>query len=86
MRLFAKVSDPELLLRSLNEMGTAFYRPVKGEIVEAVYFSASRAIYFLGKLNREQYEVLKSQAHPAKRFRLNGQREIIEVDQFEDEN
>ena len=86
MRLFAKVLDPELFLRSLNEMGTAFYRPVKGEVVEAIYFSASRAIYFLGKLNREQYEVLKSLAHPAKRFRINEQREIIEVDQFEEEN
>ena len=86
MRLFAKISDPKLLLRSLNEMGTAFYRPVKGEIVEAIYFSGSRAIYFLGELNREQYEVLKSQAHPAKRFRLDEKREIIEVDQLEDEN
>jgi len=67
-------------------MGTAFYRPVKGEIVEAVYFSASRAIYFLGRLNRQQYEVLKSLAHPAKRLRLDEQRETIEVDQLEDEN
>lgn len=64
MRLFAKVSDPELLLKSLNEAGTAFYRLVEGNIVEAVYFSTSRTIYFLGELTPRQYEVPEGSGLP----------------------
>lgn len=85
MRLFAKINDPELLLKSLNVAGTAFYRPVKENIVEAVYFSGSRTIYFLGELTTQQYEALKGQAYLAKMFRLDEQRGNIEVSQLEEE-
>lgn len=83
MRLFAKVSDPELLLRSLNEAGTAFYRPVRGNIVEAVYFSASRTIHFLGEFTPRQYDSLRGQAYPAERIDVDEQRGIIMVAQLE---
>ena len=85
MRLFAKVSDPDLLLRSLNEAGTAFYRPVGGKVVEAVYFSASRTIYFLGELTPRQYESLKGQAYPAERISVDERWGTIMVDQIVDE-
>lgn len=81
MRLFAKVSDPELLLRSLNEAGTAFFRPVRGNVVEAVYFSASRTIYFLGELSPRQYESLRGQAYPAARISVDEQRGTIVIAQ-----
>lgn len=85
MRLFAKVSDPELLLRSLNEAGTAFYRLVEGNTVEAVYFSTSRTIHFLGEFTPRQYESLKGQAYPAERISVDEQRGTITVAQLEDE-
>jgi len=85
MRLFAKISDPGLLLKSLNEAGTAFYRPVKGNIVEAVYFSTSRMVYFLGELTPQQYETLKAQAYRAESFSLDEQRGTITVSQLESE-
>jgi len=34
MKLFAKISDPGLLLKSLNEAGTAFYRVVEKGLIE----------------------------------------------------
>ena len=83
MRLFAKVNEPELLLRSLNEAGTAFYRVVEGCVVEAVYFSASRSIYFFGVLTPRQLETLKAQAYLAREFRVNERSGDIEVSQLE---
>ena len=83
MRLFAKVNEPELLLRSLNEAGMAFYRVVEGCVVEAVYFSASRCIYFFGGLTSRQLETLKAQAYPAREFVLNERSGEVEVSQLE---
>jgi len=83
MRLFARVSDPDLLLKSLNEAGIAFYRVVEGNLVEAVYFSSSRSVYFYGGLTPQQLEMLKAQAFPAKSLRVNTNRGDIEVDQLE---
>jgi len=84
MKLFAKISDPGLLLKSLNERGTAFYHIVKDNTVEAVYFSASRTIYFIGDLTPQQYDSLKGQAYPAERISFNEQLGTIEVSQLED--
>jgi len=85
MKLFAKVSDPELLLKSLNEAGTAFYRIVEGNTIEAVYFSTSRTVYFVGELTPKQYDTLKAQAYRAERFHINEQTGTIEVSQMEAE-
>lgn len=84
MKLFAKINDPELFLKSLNEQGTAFYRPVEGDLVEAVYFSTSRTVYFIGEISHQQYDILKAQAHRAEKFRINEQLGVIEVSQLEE--
>jgi hypothetical protein len=83
LRLFAKVSEPGLLLRSLNEAGVAFYRRLEGGRVEAVYFSASRTIYFLGEMEPGQLESLRAQAFQARAFRVNEARGEVEVSQLE---
>ena len=84
MRLFAKVSEPGLLLRSLNEAGVAFYRRLEGGRVEAVYFSASRTIYFVGEMVAGELEALKGQAYLARSFRVDERRGEVEVSQLED--
>ena len=84
MRLFAKVSEPGLLLKSLNEAGVAFYRKLEGGRVEAVYFSASRTIYFQGEMEPKQLEALRCQAYAARSFRVNEQRGEVEVSQLEE--
>ncbi len=85
MKLFARIKDPELLLKSLNEAGTAFYRPVEGNVVEAVYFSTSRTVYFVGELTHRQFDTLKSQAYPAASFKIDEIQGTIEVSQLEAE-
>ena len=82
MRLFAKVSDPDLFLRMLYEAGTAFYRPVKKNTVEAVYFSSNRTIYFKGEMTPAQYENLKAQAYPSERIFIDEVRGQVEVSQL----
>jgi hypothetical protein len=83
LRLFAKVSEPGLLLKSLNEAGVAFYRKLEGGRVEAVYFSASRTIYFLGGMEPGELEALRAQAYQARSFRVNEARGEVEVSQLE---
>jgi hypothetical protein len=82
MKLFARVKDPELLLKMLNEMGMAFYRVVEGNTVEAVYFSANRQVVFLGEMSAKQLDSLKGQAYPVEHIRVDDQRGIIEVGQM----
>ena len=83
MKLFAKVSDPWLLLKSLNEAGTAFYRMVEKGLVEALYFSTSRTIYFMGELSKEQMKTLRAFAVEVERFRIDEFNGVIEVSQLE---
>lgn len=83
MRLFAKVSEPGLLLKCLNEAGVAFYRKLEGGRVEAVYFSSNRTIYFVGDMEPRDLEALRAQAYQACSFRVNEQRGEVEVSQLE---
>jgi hypothetical protein len=84
MKLLAKISSADLFLRMLNELGVAFYRKLEGDIVEAVYFSSNRTIYFRGELTAGQMEALKAQAYQANSIGLDPRRELLEVSQFDD--
>jgi len=81
MKLFAKISDPGLLLKSLCELGTAFYRRLEGGVYEAIYFSGSRTIYFRGELSRQQLKSLKALAYPAESISLDEEEGTVEVSQ-----
>ena len=83
MKLFAKISDPEILLKSLIEAGTAFYRVVERGLVEAVYYSTSRTIYFMGELSKEELKTLKAFAVKMESFRIDEFNGVIEVSQLE---
>jgi len=83
VKLFAKVSDPGLLLKSLNEAGTAFYQVVEKGLVEALYYSTSRTIYFVGELSKEQLKTLRAFAIEVERFRIDEFNGVVEVSQLE---
>ena len=83
MKLFAKISDPGLLLKSMNEAGTAFYRVVEKCLVEALYYSTSRTIYFMGELSKEQLKTLRAFAIEVESFRIDEFNGVIEVSQLE---
>ena len=82
MRLFAKISDPDLFLKMIYEAGTAFYSTIKGNEVEAIYFSSNRTIYFKGEMTPAQYENLKAQAYPSERIFIDEIRGQVEVSQL----
>jgi len=83
LKLFAKISDPDLFLKGLNEAGTAFYHIVsqtnEETRVEAVYFSSNRTVYFNGDVKPAQLQALRTQAYPAELIRLDEDREQVEI-------
>lgn len=74
-QLVAKINDPDLLSKSVHELGTVFYQEDKeGNIVKVAYFSGSRVIEYNGKVD----ETL------AKRVRAEGYAvDLIEIDEFQ---
>jgi hypothetical protein len=74
-QLVAKITDVELLRKSIHELGTVFYETDgEGNITRVVYFSGSRVVEFVGKVD----DAL------ARRVRAEGHRvELIEVDELQ---
>ena len=51
-QLLAKITDAELLRKSMHELGTVFYQADgDGNITKVVYFSGSRVVEFIGKVD-----------------------------------
>jgi len=74
LQLVAKISDAELLRKSIHELGTLFYQTDgDGGIAKVVYFSGSRVVEFTGKLDEALARRVKAEGH-----RVNS----IEVDEF----
>ena len=53
-QLIAKVTDPDLLRKSMHELGTVFYQThEKDNVILIVYFSGSRIVQYNGKVEEE---------------------------------
>ena len=75
LQLVAKISDAELLRKSIHELGTVFYQTDgDGSITKIVYFSGSRVVEFKGKLDEALARRVKAEGH-----RVSS----IEVDEFQ---
>ncbi|RJS88855.1 hypothetical protein CW700_06310 [Candidatus Bathyarchaeota archaeon] len=85
MRLFAKISDPDLFLKMIYEAGTAFYSTIKGNEVEAIYFSSNRTIYFKDEMTPAQYQNLKAQAYPVETISIDNTCNQVEISQLMEE-
>ena len=73
-QLIAKIKDPELLRKSIHELGTLFYVTEKDAIFRVVYFSGSRIVEYIGTLDEDF----------AKRVRAEGHKvDSIEVDEIQ---
>jgi hypothetical protein len=74
-QLVAKISDPDLLGKSMHELGTMFYQlDSKGNVARVVYFSGSRVIEYNGKADENLTKRIRAEGH---------QVDIIEVDEFQ---
>jgi len=63
-QLIAKISDPDLLTKSMHELGTVFYMVNgHGKIVRVVYFSGSRLVDFQGELPKDLAERIEAEGH-----------------------
>ena len=74
-QLIAKVTDVELLRKSMHELGTVFYQTDgEGAVTRVVYFSGSRVVEFSGKLDEGFAGIVKAMGHKVSQ---------IEVDEFQ---
>lgn len=85
MKLIAKIKEPELFLEMIYESGKTFYHPIEGNLVEAVYFSSNRTVYFRGEMTHSQLDTLKAQAYPAERIIIDEARGQVEISQLEED-
>lgn len=85
MKLFAKITDPNLLWKSMHELGFTFYRITKmisgTSKVEVLYFAGSRCIYFEGEMNQEEVQRLKALAFPAKKIDFDEYLGVVKIEQ-----
>ena len=81
MRLFAKITDAELMWKSMHELGTTFYRMLSRDEVEILYFSGNRAIHFKGRMSQNGIEKLKALAFPVSRIELNESLGVVKIEQ-----
>jgi hypothetical protein len=74
-QLVARITDVELLRKSIHELGTVFYQTDSdGSITKVVYFSGSRVVEFVGKVDEGFAGIVKAMGH-----KVNS----IEVDEFQ---
>jgi len=74
-QLLAKITDQELLQKSIHELGTVFYvTDEKGNIVKVVYFSGSRLVEYTGAVDENFAKRLQAEGH-----KVN----LIEVDEIQ---
>lgn len=63
-QLVAKINDPDLLSKSIHELGTAFYQEdPQHSITKVVYFSGSRVIEYDGKVDETLARRVRAEAH-----------------------
>jgi hypothetical protein len=75
LQLLAKIKDDELLRKSMHELGTVFYQTDgEGCITRVVYFSGSRIVEFVGKVNESFAGIVKALGHKV---------DSIEIDEFQ---
>jgi hypothetical protein len=75
LQLLAKITDAELLRKSMHELGTVFYQADgDGNITKVVYFSGSRVVEFVGKVDEALARRVKAEGHKV---------DSIEVDEFQ---
>jgi len=75
LQLLAKITDAELLRKSMHELGTVFYQADgEGNITKVIYFSGSRVVEFVGKVDEALAKCVKALGHRV---------DSVEVDEFQ---
>lgn len=63
-QLIANVSDPDLLRKSMHELGTVFYQTdEKDNVTSIVYFSGSRIVRYTGKVEEELSKFVRAMGY-----------------------
>ena len=84
LQLVAKITDIDLLQKSIHELGTVFYQTnTDGSVTKVVYFSGSRVIEFDGKINETQAKIVKAIGHKVNTIEVNEFQGFVRIVQCE---
>jgi hypothetical protein len=81
VRLFAEVSDEELLGKLMHELGSTFYRQTEQGVYEIVYFSANRIVRYHGKLTEKMAELIKASGYKVARIEIDEISQTVKISQ-----
>ncbi len=71
MRLFAEITDEDLLFKLSHILGATFYRHIGEGEFEVVYFSGEKIAHFKGKLSSEHSKLLEGTAWKVESIDIN---------------
>jgi len=78
--LQAKISNPDLLFEIIHALGQTFYRKLNGEY-EVVYFSGSKAVYFKGKLSKQEAEKLRNLGFEVSKLEVDEEGKVVRIEE-----
>ena len=79
-QLVARINDPDLLEKSVHELGTVFYQEdQQGNITRVVYFSTSRIVEYTGKVDGKLAKRIRIEGHQAQNIHINELHDSIEI-------
>jgi hypothetical protein len=79
MQLFAEISDPILLKKSIHRDGTTFYHLCSDDTVEVAYFSGSRIVHFKGQIPPEQLGILANEAFQVDKIEIDEATGVVKI-------
>jgi hypothetical protein len=81
MKLYAEVSDEDLLFKLIHQLGATFYRTLDHEkgIIEIVYLSGEKYAYYKGKISDEHYKLLNATGWPVNEIQINEAEKEVKI-------
>jgi len=82
LRLFAEVSDEELLSKLMHELGSLFYRQLSDEgMYEVVYHSSNKTVRYQGKLSENMAKIVKNCGYPVSSIEIDEVSQTVKISQ-----
>ena len=81
MKLYAEITDEDLLFQLIHVLGATFYRPVGNGEYEVVYYTNERTVRYQGKIRPDNVKVLENQGWKVSKIEFDEFNGIIKIAQ-----
>jgi hypothetical protein len=81
MKLYAEVSDEDLLFKLIHQLGATFFRTIDQEkdIIEIVYLSGEKYAYYKGTVSEEHWKLLNAVGYPVDEIEINEAEKEVKI-------